>query len=424
MIEASDPPFAEAPAKVAKTAPWRVRVLREFTDFPATTTIGALWVVVYAAMALHQGTPHAGADWLGGGIQTSTSHLFGDLTSRELYAGQVWRVVTATFVHFSLIHLGLNLVGLYQLGRVVEDWHGSWRFAALYAAIGGMGNALAGYARPWVFRGDEVAWITHSGGGSTAIFGFVTLIGVGAWRSKTRFGDYAKGVALLLLALNAGLAIALRKYLDNLGHAGGAIVGATLGLFQAALNHEPEGRSARRVGWIGIGVLAACAGAQGWADIAEAAAYRKALTLARLQAEEQHAEFRRRNLELLRETVRERTRRGPVPVPVPLNRRKTGREGGRKVDEIPLSLLREAIFAALGSLADDHGDLDSVPTATDYSRVRKLAEKALERSPTPGQYHAFERSWEAVHARATAEVETAIRARQALQPREAKPTPR
>lgn len=402
------------PSKAQARTPMAVRILREFTDFPATTTIGALWIAVYLAMALYQGTLHAGSAWLEGGIETSTAHLFGDLTSRDLYAGEVWRTVTATFVHFSLIHLTLNLVGLYQLGRVVEDWHGSWRFVALYAAIGGVGNAIAGLARPFFPPGGEKAWLTHSGGGSTAIFGMVTLIGVGAWRSRTRFGDYAKGIALLLLLVNGVLAVVLRKYLDNLGHAGGAIVGAVLGLFQSALNHEPEGPSARRTGWIGIGVLAACAAAQGWDDRAEAQVRRRVVKAGEQEDLARRAFFRQGHLQLLYGATRERTRRGPSPLPTP--RRPPRFDGGRKMEEIPLPALRETIRAALRALDADRGDLDSGPTAAAYLRIHQLGEAAIEKAPTPGQFHAFEAAWQAVHARASTEAEAARVTLQGLRP--------
>ncbi len=400
-----------------KKAPLGLRILREFTDFPATTAIGLLWIVVYAAMALHQGTLQAGADWLRGGIQPTTAHLFGDLTSRELYEGQVWRTVTATFVHFSLIHLVLNLVGLYQLGRVVEDWHGSWRFVTLYTLIGGMGNVLAGLVRPWVPTATSAAWITPSGGGSTAIFGLVTLIGVGAWRSRTRFGDYAKGVALFLLVLNAALAVLMRRYIDNFGHAGGALVGALLGLAHPALSHEPEGRPARRAGWVGIGVLVACAAAQALADRWEVLARREAIHVVQREATVRN---RLGHLELLLETTRERTRRGPAPRPVVIPRSQAARAGSRKVEEIPLSALRQVIRVALKSLDADPGDLDSGPTAGAFRQMHDLAEAAADRAPTPGGYHVFEQSWLAVHGRARAEADAALAAVQATEARAAK----
>ena len=61
---------------------------------------------------------------------------FGDLTLRELGQGQVWRLITCNFIHFSLIHLALNLLAMYQLGSMVEEWYGSHQFVFIYALLG------------------------------------------------------------------------------------------------------------------------------------------------------------------------------------------------------------------------------------------------------------------------------------------------
>ena len=395
------------------------RALREFTDFPATTTIGILWIAVYAAMAWYQGTPQASRNWLAGGIRSETTHAFGDLTSLELYRGQVWRVITATFVHYSLLHLGLNLLSLYQLGRVVEDWYGSWRFVMLYAILGGLGNALAGLVRPYVpglLPGNP--WLTHSGGGSTAVFGLVTLIAVGAWRAKTRFGDYAMIVAVLLLLLNVGLAAVLWWYgvnIDHYGHAGGALVGAVVGLANHALSRDPEGRAARRAGLVGVIVLIASAGAQAWADRAEVRVVHQIVAL-RTQVARRFltgAELNR-----LDQLYRERHHRGPRPTPIEIRRSPKGPTTFAIVT-LPLSLLREELRASRKRLEADaiRKDLDAGPTSAPYRRLLTLAGRAVERAPTPGEFHAFEESWALVFRRAEAEAHAALAALKALQPR-------
>ena len=393
------------------------RILREFTDFPATTTIGLLWIAVYVAMAWYQGTPHAGPDWLRGGIQQSTSHVFGDLTSRELYAGQVWRVVTATFVHYGLLHIGLNLLSLYQLGRVVEDWYGTGRFVLLYVLLGGLGNLLAGLARPWLpaISGSGDPWNAHSGGGSTAIFGLVTLLGVGAWRSRTRFGDYAKGIILFLLVLNGVIAYVLRHYLDHYGHAGGAIVGALVGLAHPWLSRDPEGPGSRRAGWLGAAVLVACAGAQVWVDRAERAeAERRILALI--------------SLKNLNTAVQARFRGGLRPVPIPLTLqppalRLTPSKPPKSPDRP--SETSAAVRVSLSGLDAHKGQLDAGPTADAYHLMHAVAARAVARPPNPWDFRAFLLAWDRVNQRAGVEAVQAAPVLQALRRAPtAAPTPR
>ena len=52
-------------------------------------------------------------------------HRFGDLALQDLAHGEYWRLITSTFVHFSVLHLVLNLIAMYQLGTMVESWYGS-----------------------------------------------------------------------------------------------------------------------------------------------------------------------------------------------------------------------------------------------------------------------------------------------------------
>ena len=57
--------------------------------------------------------------------------------------GQWYRLVTAMFLHASLLHLAFNMLALYWLGSIVEQALGSWRFLALYFVSGIAGSAGA-----------------------------------------------------------------------------------------------------------------------------------------------------------------------------------------------------------------------------------------------------------------------------------------
>jgi len=53
----------------------------------------------------------------------------------EVFAGQVWRLVTPIFIHYGPIHLLFNMLWIYQLGNLVEARRGTGKFLLLVLAI-------------------------------------------------------------------------------------------------------------------------------------------------------------------------------------------------------------------------------------------------------------------------------------------------
>src|SRR5207248_1102103 len=78
-----------------------------------------------------------------------------------------WRLVTCNFVHYSLIHIGLNLLAMYQLGTLVESWYGSSQLVLIYGLTGAGGNLVSALIRYGIGSNRAV----HSGGGSGVILG-------------------------------------------------------------------------------------------------------------------------------------------------------------------------------------------------------------------------------------------------------------
>ncbi|MGA2747591.1 MAG: rhomboid family intramembrane serine protease [Verrucomicrobiota bacterium] len=62
----------------------------------------------------------------------------------EVRAGQLWRLVTPIFIHFSLMHIFFNAWMLYDLGRLVETRQGTKRLALLVLVLG-VGSNLGQY---------------------------------------------------------------------------------------------------------------------------------------------------------------------------------------------------------------------------------------------------------------------------------------
>ncbi len=261
----------------------------DFRENPGTLALAASWVLVFGLILLFQWyhpTPLPPEPWWEPlKVSIGTGHRFGDMTWLEVRQGQSWRLLTATFIHFGLVHVAVNTLGMINLGRLVEPWYRTGPFLAICLAIGGLGNLLGGamrqavgVARPWlasvaasrhwpgaierVLRGgaafpESIA----SGGGSTILLGLLALGAVVGWRSRTRIGGHLQKQMVLLLALTAALGLAMPGLVDNFGHLGGAIVGGVIGLFDRPLTRMSKSRWFRGVCLaVAVGVPAACLG--------------------------------------------------------------------------------------------------------------------------------------------------------------------
>ncbi len=226
--------------------------------FPATLGLAVLWILVFVAMCVDQGTMQAvPGQVLSGGISTVTSSRFGDITPQAIYDGQWWRALTSTFIHYSWLHLGFNLVMLYTLGRLMEPWYGWGGFLGIYCVIGFFGSVLAVTIKPYFGH----SLIEHSGGGSGVLCGLIAQLAIVGWRSKTRFGDYVKGQMVGLLAFIAVMGLVVPN-VGNFEHGGGAVVGAVLGFGHRRLIRLADAGRGRVCGIASLLLLALCGAMQ------------------------------------------------------------------------------------------------------------------------------------------------------------------
>lgn len=145
--------------------------------------------------------------------------------------GQYWRLITAMFVHFGLLHIVFNMFALVAFGAPLERALGRWRYAALYL-VAGLGGSVASYTFGAV--GERAA------GASGAIFGLIAGYFVVARKSRV---DTSQLIPVLLL--NAVLAFVLPG-VDWRAHVGGLVAGA---LAAAAVAYAPRlRRTAVQVG--------------------------------------------------------------------------------------------------------------------------------------------------------------------------------
>src|SRR5882724_11848945 len=92
--------------------------------------------------------------------------------------GEAWRLVTAMFLHASLVHLAGNLICLWAWGRVTEAALGTARFLLAYFASGVLANLAGAWVHPDVI----------SVGASGAIAGILGLMVVIWLKGDARIG--------------------------------------------------------------------------------------------------------------------------------------------------------------------------------------------------------------------------------------------
>ncbi|KAB1941643.1 rhomboid family intramembrane serine protease [Micromonospora sp. ALFpr18c] len=149
---------------------------------------------------------------------------FPDGTLGGIADGEWYRLVTAMFLHYGVIHLLLNMWVLWVLGRSLEANLGPLRFGALYL-IAGLGGNVAAY----LFSAQNSA----TAGASTAVFGlFAALIII-----ERKLGrDISQVIPILVINLVFTLTV---PGISIPGHLGGLVVGAAMSL---VLAYAPRGR--------------------------------------------------------------------------------------------------------------------------------------------------------------------------------------
>lgn len=152
-------------------------------------------------------------------IQLAWGANFGPATQD----GEWWRLWSALFLHFGVLHLLLNMGALWDVGQWVERMYGSLRFAGIYLVAGLAGNLLSLVAN---------AGAAVSGGASGAIFGIYGALLSYLWleRSRIHHGEFRwlfwaaigfSGVTIVFGLLVPGI--------DNAAHVGGWIAGVLMG---------------------------------------------------------------------------------------------------------------------------------------------------------------------------------------------------
>jgi membrane associated rhomboid family serine protease len=183
-------------------------------DYVVTPVIFFINLVLFIVVSIYDGNI-----WFPSG---ETVLKFGADAPFLTLDGQWWRLFTACFLHFGIIHFAANMFALIQLGLILEQFVGSLRLAFAYVFCGIAGNVVSNW-----WYSDTASGV--SAGASGAIFGllgfFLALVTTEFVRKETR-GPLLKSIGITLLI---NVIISLEAHINSAAHFGGMGAGIIAG---------------------------------------------------------------------------------------------------------------------------------------------------------------------------------------------------
>jgi len=166
--------------------------------------------------------------------------------------GRWWTLVSANYLHGSILHLLFNMIALRQIGSLVVEEYGVYRTYILYTG-GGVAGFLVSY----------LAGIHFTLGASAAV---CSLIGAALYYGKTRGGVYGQVVYKQILGWVIGLFLFgfLVPGINNWAHGGGLLGGILLALLLGYRERREENLTQKSVA---VACMVLTLGILGWAVV-------------------------------------------------------------------------------------------------------------------------------------------------------------
>jgi membrane associated rhomboid family serine protease len=142
------------------------------------------------------------------------------MSNEAIYAGQFWRLLTASLTSGSILGVLMNVLVLWIAGRAIESELGAWRFVVLYLAAG-----LGGATLLFVFG-------PYGSGGYGAAAAVIGLLAANAIFKHKMQEDVRADIGLFILLILYSILVGFRSF-GWLMLIGGIIVGALVGVVLA-----------------------------------------------------------------------------------------------------------------------------------------------------------------------------------------------
>jgi rhomboid protease GluP len=163
---------------------------------------------------------------------------------------QPWRILASNYIHGGIIHIGLNMWCLWNLGFLAERIFDPWTYVLTYTCCGLAGSLASLWWHP----------MTVGVGASGAIFGLAGALIAALYLGHLPISKQAIQGTLKSLLMFAGYNLFLGatvRIIDNSAHIGGFLAGLALGAVLAKhLTAAPEIRDGWRRGvFVGAAVV-------------------------------------------------------------------------------------------------------------------------------------------------------------------------
>lgn len=140
--------------------------------------------------------------------------------------GEVYRLITAAFVHANILHIFFNMYALYALGPQIEKFYGRNRYLLIY-----LGSALLGSLLSVVLTNNV------SVGASGAIFGLFGAMLYFGYKYRATLDGFLRSGIIPVIVINLLLGFIIPG-IDVYGHIGGLLGGLVLSYAFGVVNKE------------------------------------------------------------------------------------------------------------------------------------------------------------------------------------------
>lgn len=130
--------------------------------------------------------------------------------------GEIYRLLTACFVHANFLHIFFNMYALYYIGPMVEKYYGKLKYLLIYLGSGIMGSLFS------VVLSNNI-----SIGASGAIFGLFGSMLYFGYKYRATLDGFVRSGIIPVLFINLILGFIVPN-IDVYGHIGGLIGGLLL----------------------------------------------------------------------------------------------------------------------------------------------------------------------------------------------------